>query len=308
MIIKRMDSRQKDIEELSSLLKGCLTSNQRFLIERELEAVKKGFNGEKDAAYYIDYYYEQSKNWAVIHDLSLEHKNQTAQIDHLMINRLFYIYVLESKSYSYGLTISPGGEFQAVYGKRSYGIPSPVEQNERHIHFLDNFLTDHDILPKRMGITIRPKFKNLVLVSPKCVITRPPDEKFDMKMVIKADALKTKIDQAIDKANFFEDLASVSKITSSSSIEELARRLVSFHKPGKIDFRAKFGLSAPELTKLPMKSSEGNGKANSNRASNYFCNKCKEPISEKVAKFCWQKQNLAKFGGKPYCLNCQRSF
>ncbi|NTV47823.1 MAG: NERD domain-containing protein, partial [Chlorobiales bacterium] len=44
---------------------------------------------------------KNSKNWAVIHDLRLEHENQVAQIDHLMINRSFDFYVLESKNYAY---------------------------------------------------------------------------------------------------------------------------------------------------------------------------------------------------------------
>jgi hypothetical protein len=301
-----MDSRQEEIEELSSLLESDLTSNQRFLIARELKAVKEGSHGEKDSAYYIDFYYERSKNWAVIHDLRLEHNDQVAQIDHIMINRLFDIYVLESKNYSYGLKISQEGEFQAYNGNRAYGIPSPIEQNERHIHFLDNFIKNHDILPKRMGFTIRPKFKNLVLISPKCIITRPADKMFDTRMVIKADTLRTKINKDIDKADLIKDLTSVSKMSSFSSIEALARKLVSFHKPIKIDFRAKFGLAVPGSPKLPVEPSEEYGKANLLNYSKYFCNKCKKPIPDNVAKSCWQ--NKAKFGGKPFCIDCQANF
>jgi hypothetical protein len=96
MIIKRADSKQEEIQELEGLLKGKLASYQRFLIERELKAVRSGVYGEEDSAYYIDFYFGNSKNWAVIHDLRLEHKGQAAQIDHLLINRLFDIYVLES--------------------------------------------------------------------------------------------------------------------------------------------------------------------------------------------------------------------
>jgi hypothetical protein len=35
MIIKKMDSKQEEMAELTALLKGRLTSNQRFLIEME---------------------------------------------------------------------------------------------------------------------------------------------------------------------------------------------------------------------------------------------------------------------------------
>jgi hypothetical protein len=244
MIIKRMDSKLEDIRELEILLRGKLSYHQRFLIERELKAIKSGVSGERDSAYYVDFYFGDSRNWAVIHDLRLEHKGKVAQIDHLLINRFFDIYVLESKSYSDKLRITPEGEFQAYYGKGWIGIPSPIEQNKRHIHLLNLFLKQHDILPKRVGITIRPRFKNLILVSQKSVIRRPPKKKFDTGSVIKADTLRTKIDREVDKGmNPLSDLATLSKICSSSTLMKTARTLAGFHKPKKIDFKARFGLS-----------------------------------------------------------------
>jgi hypothetical protein len=244
MIIKKMDSKQEAIAELTALLKGKLIPYQRFFIEKELKTIRSGVYGEKDSAYYIDFYFGNSRNWAVIHDLRLEHKGQVAQIDHLLINRFFDIYALESKNYSYKLKITSEGEFQVYYGKEYIGIPSPIEQSKRHIHLLDLFLRNHNILPKRMGISIRPRFKDLILVSPKCIITRPPEKKFDTSSVIKADTLRTKIDREVDKVkNPLADLATISKICSSSTLEATARRLAAFHKPKKVDFRARFGLS-----------------------------------------------------------------
>ncbi|MGD0822710.1 MAG: nuclease-related domain-containing protein [Desulfomonilia bacterium] len=130
MIIKRIDSKQKqaEVEELSSLLNEDLTPKQRFLIERELKAMRAGTYGEQDSAYYIDFYFGRSKNWAVIHDLRIEHEDKVAQIDHIIINRAFDIYVLESKNYSYGIKITPEGEFQAYYGKQSFGIGTSPEK------------------------------------------------------------------------------------------------------------------------------------------------------------------------------------
>lgn len=244
MIIKKADSKQEEIAELTALLKGRLTSYQRFLIERELKAIRSGVSGEKDSAYYIDFYFKNSRNWAVIHDLRLEHRDQVVQIDHLLINRFFDMYVLESKNYSYKLKISPEGEFQTYYGKEYIGIPSPIEQNKRHTYLLDLFLKQHDILPRRIGISIRPKFKSLILISPKSIITRPPGNKFDTSSVIKADTLRTKIDQEVDKwKNLLADFHTISKICSSSTLMKTARALAGFHKPKKIDFRARFGLS-----------------------------------------------------------------
>jgi hypothetical protein len=214
------------------------------LIERELKAIRSGVYGERDSAYYIDFYFGDSKNWAVIHDLRLEHKGQVAQIDHLLINRFFDVYVLESKNYSYKLKITPEGEFQVYYGKEYIGIPSPIEQNKRHIHLLDLFLKSHNILPKRIGVSIRPRFKNLILVSPKSIITRPPDKKFDTSCVIKVDTLRTRIDREVDKWHPLTNFTTISKYCSSSTLVRTAKRLAAFHRPQRVDYRAKFGLRA----------------------------------------------------------------
>ena len=46
MIIKRIDSKQKEIAELAMFLKSKLTPYQRFLIERELKATRSGAHGD----------------------------------------------------------------------------------------------------------------------------------------------------------------------------------------------------------------------------------------------------------------------
>ncbi len=38
----------------------------------------------------------------------------------------------------------------------------------------------------------------------------------------------------------------------------------------------------------------------------YYCINCKKPITERVAKFCWD--NKKRFGGKTYCFDCQKEF
>jgi hypothetical protein len=244
-----MDSKEQEIAELEALLRAKLKPYQRFQIERELKAMRSGVSGEKHSAYYIDFYFRNSKNWAVMHDIRLEHKGLVAQIDHLLMNRFFDIYVLESKNYSYKLKINPDGEFEVFYDKEYIGIPSLIEQNKRHVHLLNLFLESYDILPKRMGISIRPKLKNFVLVSPKCTIARPPEKRFDTSCVIKADTLRTKIDQEVEKWNPLTDFASLSKLCTTSTLQRTARRLISFHRPQRIDFKSKFGLPAQSLSK-----------------------------------------------------------
>jgi len=158
------------------------------------------------------------------------------------LQNLLRLGILKKRDYSYKLKITPEGEFQTYYGKGYIGIPSPIEQNKRHIHLLDLFLKHHDILPRRVGISIRPRFKNLLLVSPKSIIVRPLKKKFDTGFVIKADTLRTKIDRELEKWNPLANFATISKICSSATLKEAARTLAGFHKPKRIDFRAKFAV------------------------------------------------------------------
>lgn len=156
MIIKKRDSKQAEIEELTTLLSFPLPENKKFLIERELRFIKSGDRGENDSAYFIDFHFASSKNWAVIHDLRLEYKNQVAQIDHLLINHILNVYVLESKNFSYGIKITDTGEFLVNYKNKYFSIESPIEQNKRHLIVLEQIFNKYDVMPKRLGITILP--------------------------------------------------------------------------------------------------------------------------------------------------------
>lgn len=313
MIIKTRDSRNQDIAELQNLLDENITSNQRFLIERELKSIKAGVHGEDDAAYFIDFYFSHSKNWAVIHDFRIEHNGQVAQLDHLLINRMFEFFMLESKSYAYGVKINDIGEFEALYQNKYFGIPSPIEQNKRHITLLEKFIKDNGILPKRLGIRIQPTFKSFILVAPKSIIRRPDSKRFDTSSVIKADTLKTVIEKELDVIRP-SDFALMAKIVSGETIKEISESLASYHSPAQINFKAKFGIEAtsskiensvvdeinseiePQREETFKSEDRSPQSQKSWTRSKFFCAKCKTSITDNVAKFCFNNKN--KFGGK----------
>lgn len=179
----------------------------------------------------------------VLHDLRIEEAGRIAQIDHLLINRLFEFYVLESKSFNNGITINELGEFNAWIGNRPIGIASPIEQNQRHIVVLDDLLRALP-MPKRLGLRIAPTLKSLVLVSDKANIKRPAKAKFNTEQVIKAEALGALIDSEIDKMGTGAMLSSMAKMVSAETIENIARLLEAEHRPITFDYAGKFGLAA----------------------------------------------------------------
>ncbi|MEJ2697312.1 MAG: NERD domain-containing protein [Candidatus Sulfobium sp.] len=282
MIIKKRDSKEADIKELTSLLSSPLSEKNRFLIERELKFMKSGDKGEKGSAYYIDFIYSSSRNWAVIHDLRLEFDGRVAQIDHLMIDRFFDFYVLETKNYSYAVKITEVGEFLVDYKNRYYSIESPIEQNNRHIYLLRKILVDRRIMPTRLGLRISPTFRNYVLVSPKSRVIRPARKKFDTSMVIKADTLETTIMDNAERVSYLSALASVGKTVTTDTMFGVAEKIAALHTPAKIDYRKRFGIK--HSTPVPLPSSQSGGRSPGTSSKEKTCPQCGAPMVVRVAK------------------------
>src|SRR5690606_4373599 len=99
MIIKPYQGSDESIVALEALLPRA-NPEQRKAIENEIRFIRAGDKAEKEAAYYIDFYFgNNKKKCVVLHGLRLEHEGRVAQIDHLIISRFFEVYVYESKSF-----------------------------------------------------------------------------------------------------------------------------------------------------------------------------------------------------------------
>lgn len=101
MLLKSADSKEGLVAQLEGLL-ATAPNDKRPKIKSELFAMRAGITGENDASYLINFDYEKSENWVVLHDLRLEAKGRVAQIDHLLVNRFLGCYVLESKHFNSG--------------------------------------------------------------------------------------------------------------------------------------------------------------------------------------------------------------
>lgn len=229
VLIKSKDDESAFLKELE--LRAAGTGPSAKQAASELRIRKAGLKGEAESAYLIDFHFERSPNWAVIHDLRLEHRGRTAQIDHLLINRWLDIYVLESKHFNAGLKITQDGEFLRWddYRKTYTGMASPLEQNERHIAVLQDVTQTLD-WPQRLGLRIAPTFHSLILIAPTARIDRA--KRFDSSRVIKADQLKKQIDKSFETENAFLGLLKVTaKIVSGETVAAVARQLVALHRP-----------------------------------------------------------------------------
>jgi len=308
MLIKERDNHEADITTLRRLLQCQLTAKQRFLIEREIKCIDSGARGEEGSAYYIDFQYKDSDNWAIIHDLRLEHRGFVAQIDHLLINRFLEIYVLESKNYYYGIKITPEGEFLVWNGKTYIAIESPIEQNNRHIELLERMVQATGILPTRLGMLISPTFLSYIMVAPNSRVDRPAKTKFDTDMVIKADALVATIDKRVNSTSPTGVVASLAKVVSQETLEAFARKLVRFHRPKEIDYAGKFGVSdvaAPAPPVKPAVAVQTAAGTGSTTKKEVTCEACGAAVDGKVVYYC--RINKERFNGKILCRTCQKA-
>jgi hypothetical protein len=250
MIIKSLDDKSTEISALEQLLAQA-SGNKKKLIEAELRTLRAGISGEKDAAYYIDFDLRNTKNWVVIHDLRVEVGDRVAQIDHLLMNRILEIYVLESKSVKASLRITEEGEFLRSHNGKAYeGMPSPLAQNERHIAVLKDAIKQIE-LPSRLGVRLEPTFESFVLISPKTRIDRPKN--FDTSRIVKADVFIKTLLERPEEEDFVKVLFSASKVISQETLADLGRKIAALHRPARIDYKAKFGLTgAAECVRKPL--------------------------------------------------------
>jgi len=220
MLVKEADDKQPAIAELQKLLeRKNLSASQRKAITQEINIMRSGIKGEKEAAYELNFRYKNSKNYILLDDLRFEVSGRVAQIDHLLIDRCLNVYIFETKNFSSGIKINENGEFLSwnSYQKTYEGIPSPLAQT-------------------------------LVLISNTARIDRP--EKFDTSAVLKVDALASTLDKHTKNIGAIELFSNVGRIVSRETIEKIGRLLKYSHKPISINYLGKFGLSE-RLEKQP---------------------------------------------------------
>jgi hypothetical protein len=324
MIIKPADDKQSQKTVLQNLLNHpAADTTTKKRIEQELRNIQAGIRGEEEAAYEMKVHYGDSPNWMIIHDLRIEHGGLVAQIDHLIVNRWLEMWVCESKHFSEGVAVNEHGEFAAFFGSKPYGVPSPIEQNNRHILILKRLFDSGTVkLPTRLGFTIKPDLKSLVLVSKGARISRPKAKIAGLDAIIKNDMLFKTIDKSVDDANPLV----MAKIVGRDTLEGLSKEIAKLHKPIEFNWHAKFGLAEQPMQAAPVAAPvrpavvqaatpvqpvkavptpQAAEAADEPKAKQkLICNSCGESVPYNVAKFCWF--NKPKFGGNLYCIECQK--
>ena len=232
MLLKSADDKSKRMVLLEELEHSqALDSFQKKWLRDELMRMKKGIQGERESAHYLDHHFKDSENHVVLHDLRFVLEGEVTQIDHLIINRGGSIYLLETKNYACNLVINERGEFTAEYGNVRFGIPSPIEQSLRHEKVLCKLLERLDIVGRTQKMT---NFYHVVMLHPKAIIERPPTKSFDTSNIIKSDQFPTWHKSFVDKIGFGTLFKSALNMRSLDTTKEWGEKLKRQHRPADL--------------------------------------------------------------------------
>jgi len=311
MLIKSADDTTERLRLMEDLQKSAhLNSTQKDWLAKELRSFRKGIQGERNAAHYLDNHLKHSKNWIVIHDLRISVDGEVAQIDHLLVGRFAFV-LLETKTFGGDLTINEHGEFAVQYpGERIYDIPSPLEQSRRHENVLQKLLERLEIRTRTGG---KHRMEHVVLVDPKRAIRRPHAKNLDTSFLIKADQFPAWQEKWTEKEpGFLEVFSTLADVRGRETIKEWAEKIVRQHRPAAplnlSDFAPKTELlhtsgAEPKLTKEVASEQKAPAGAPERKL---VCVTCGTKISFAEGKFCWNQER--RFGGGQYCREHQAAF
>lgn len=321
MLLKSADDKSKRLALLEELQRSpVLDTFQKKWVYDQLMRLKKGIQGERDSAHYIDNYFKHNENHVILHDLRFVVDEEVAQIDHLIINKMMGIYLLETKNYACNLIINDRGEFTAEYesGGR-FGIASPLEQSLRHERVLCKLLERLDIVGR---IQKQLNFYHVVMLHPQAIIERPAAKVFDTRNVIKSDQFPSWHKSFVDQIGVGALFKNALNMRSLDTLKEWGEKLMRQHRPADLlalpDFMrpqepSKAPVSAPKFSspvsmthKAPVAQYPAKvtpltpvPRPPEQAAKRLICAHCAAKISYAEGQFCWN--NAKRFGGLAYC-------
>lgn len=265
MVLKKIDTKDQEIDTLKQLLAKSNSEPQKRLIREDLTKLENGYKAEKEDAYYLDFHFENRDRLMLLHDIRIEHKGRTAQCDHILISPLG-IAILESKSSKGELTINDDNSISVKNGKNITTYPSPIEQNIRHEEVIREFIHDTLKIPTRFKLMGGIPISSRVLIHPQTTITN----KKLPKGFERSDAFASNRNKEIDTMRADKVLLAAVTYVNKEFSKEIAEALIKAHKPVKYDYSIKYRISqknkaVTQPTTSPKENNEGK-----------ICPRCKE--------------------------------
>ena len=118
-----------------------ITKDRDSKIDNSLQQ-KAGAKVEQDVAFYLRREFGDANDVFIINDLRIQFKNETAQIDHLVLYNKGFI-IIESKSIRGEVKVNNQLEWSRTVRGKWTGMPSPIEQAKLQTKLLKALLNDN---------------------------------------------------------------------------------------------------------------------------------------------------------------------
>ncbi len=248
VFLKEDSEAVQQLQQLEALL-PLVAADMKEELENEIRIVKAGIRGEEAIAFELR---NSHLPMFILHDLLLEYKGLTAQIDYLIVTRK-KVFVIECKNLVGNIEINSSGDFirTVPYGqkRKTEGIYSPVTQNKRHLELIKQIRAD-----TKANVLQRRAFENnfynsyssvVVLANPQSVLNARYAKKDVRQQVIRVDQLVEHIRTVLTDP----DSGSISEKT----MEETAQYFLGLHRPRATDYAARY---RQQIVVLPQAESQ----------------------------------------------------
>lgn len=199
------------------------------MIKKELDSfvaedkyAAAGRKAEEQMAFYLKRFFAFKPDVFVLNGIRLEHADDAAQMDHLVLHR-YGVIVVESKSVAGKIQIKDDGQWIRWYGKESTGMASPITQARLQVRFMRDYL-NLAVNPK--GVFDRYAFDVQVAISDNGVILWPATG--GLPEVCKADQVAERIENRIAE---LEKLPNAPAPWTADHLSKIADFLCAAHKP-----------------------------------------------------------------------------
>lgn len=163
---------------------------------------RAGHEAESQLAHYLKRAFEDDPYKFVFNNLRIRRRDETAQLDHLILHRCGLI-VVESKSVAGEVAVNEHGEWTRWWNRQGRGMPSPVLQARRQLELLGALMQEHETeLMEKGFLGLRQRTLSgmrrdvLVAISDGGRITR----KLEVAEVVKADQVPDRIRDTVEQA------------------------------------------------------------------------------------------------------------
>jgi len=227
VIVKTRDGEERAIEALEWRARttsdkitrdACLSAAARLRADPTTES----------ATEFIDEYFADTDDWAVIHDLRFRVGSRALQLNHVLISNAMDIICIDSRYLKYGLEFLDGDRCMAytLHDSKPLSISSPLNKMSRDIRLISKHVNDSDTLPRKFGVGPRAALTGFVVTDPALRIRGEELSKRESVAVLASDALFP----LLWKRESGWSLSRLERLRPQA-LYDTALRLIAYHEP-----------------------------------------------------------------------------